>query len=82
MTGLAPKPGFEWMAVNWGGPDEPRTKHCSYCGDPLPDDEEDAGFIPLILWNAAGWCAEFCDKCQWEWWGVERHDDPADEEDE
>jgi hypothetical protein len=82
MASLAPKPGFEWMAVNWGGPDEPRTKHCSYCGDPLPDDEEDAGFIPLILWNAAGWCAEFCDKCQWEWWGLERHDDPPEDEDE
>jgi len=26
MTTLAPRLGFEWSAVNWGGPDEPRTE--------------------------------------------------------
>jgi len=25
-TFLEPRPGFEWSAVNWGGPDEPRTE--------------------------------------------------------
>jgi hypothetical protein len=73
MSTLQPKPGFDWMLVQWGGPDEPRTEHCSYCGAELPD--EDDGFIPLILSNEAGWVAEFCDKCQWQWWGIERVDD-------
>jgi hypothetical protein len=67
---IAPRPGFEWAAVNWGGPDEPRTKHCSYCGDAIPEKS-----VPLMLWNAAGWCAEFCDHCQATWWGVESFDD-------
>lgn len=62
---LAPRPGFEWCAVNWGGPDEPRTEVCSYCDAPL--DEES---VPLILWNREGWCAEFCDQCQETWWGI------------
>ena len=28
--------------------------------------------MPLILWNSEGWCAEFCDDCQAQWWGVQR----------
>jgi hypothetical protein len=28
MTTLAPRPGFDWSAVNWGGPYELRTE-CS-----------------------------------------------------
>ncbi len=69
---ISPKPGFDWNLVQWGGPNEPRTEHCSYCGNPLPDDDEDHGFMPLILWNSEGWCAEFCDDCQAQWWGVQR----------
>jgi hypothetical protein len=58
------------MLINWGGPDEPRTDCCSYCGDKLPDEDEDAEFVPLILWNEDGWAAEFCDHCQAAWFGV------------
>jgi hypothetical protein len=29
---LSPKPGFNPMLVNWGGPDEPRTDRCSLYG--------------------------------------------------
>jgi hypothetical protein len=68
MTALRPRPGFNPMLVNWGGPDEPRTDRCSYCGDRFPLDED--GFVPLILWNEAGWTAEFCDHCQAAWFGV------------
>jgi hypothetical protein len=52
MTAIRPKPGFNWMMVAWGGPDEPRTASCSYCGDPFPTEELDPEFVPLILWNA------------------------------
>jgi hypothetical protein len=47
-------PGFNPMLINWGGPDEPRTDQCSYCGDKFPDEEDDPGFVPLILWNSQG----------------------------
>ena len=50
MTVLAPKPDFNWLLVNWGGPDEPRTTCCSYCGDSFPTEEQDPEFVPLILW--------------------------------
>ena len=73
MESLAPRAGFRWTQVNWGGPDEPRTEYCSYCGDAIPE-----GSVPLILWNAEGWCAEFCDHCQAAWWGVETLDDPVE----
>jgi hypothetical protein len=63
---LRPRPGFDPMKINWGGPDERRTEVCSYCGDALDEDS-----VPLILWNAQGWCAEFCDHCQTAWWGIE-----------
>jgi len=71
---LRPRPGFEWSAVNWGGPDEPRTEHCSYCGDAFPDRNE-SGFIPLILLRRDGWVAEFCDHCQATWWGMQSFDE-------
>ena len=29
---IAPKHGFNWAAVAWGGPDEPVDDRCSYCG--------------------------------------------------
>ncbi|MBO0716438.1 MAG: hypothetical protein J2P55_03755 [Rhizobiales bacterium] len=65
---LRPKAGFDWTLINWGAPDQRRTKHCSYCDEPLPLDDDQ--FVPLILWNAEGWCAEFCDTCQRKWWGL------------
>jgi hypothetical protein len=61
---IRPKPGFNWLRVAWGAPDEIVSKHCSYCDKKL---EEDG--IPLMLWNDAGWCAQFCETCQTEWWG-------------
>jgi hypothetical protein len=71
VPSIAPRPGFNWAQVNWGGPVEPRTEHCSsYCGDLLDEDS-----VPLILWNKDGWCAEFCDHCQATWWGVQSFDE-------
>jgi hypothetical protein len=70
---IARRPGFDWTLVNWGGPDEPRTEHCSYCGDALGEES-----VPLILWNAGGWCAEFCDHCQAAWWGMQTFDEPGE----
>jgi hypothetical protein len=63
--GPVPAPGFNWLAVSWGGPDQPPTEHCSYCDAPLLDDE-----VPLILWQG-GWCARFCCQCCKTWWGME-----------
>jgi hypothetical protein len=63
MASIPPKPGFNWSAIAWGGPDEPASDHCSYCGDEIPEDS-----VPLILWNAAGWCTPFCDHCRTVWW--------------
>jgi len=62
---LAPRPGFNWQMVNWGGPNEPASDDCSYCGDEIPED-----CVPLILWNKDGWCARFCDHCMATWWGI------------
>jgi len=67
---LQPKPGFNWMAVCWGGPEEPRTERCSYCEAKLPDITDDEYAVPLIIWNEDGWCAEFCAVCQQQWWGL------------
>lgn len=64
---LQPRPGFNWMAVSWGGPDELRTDKCSYCETLFPKDD---AFVPLIVWRDDGWCAEFCDACQRDWWGL------------
>jgi hypothetical protein len=61
---LEPLPGFDWARVKWGAPDARRTEHCSYCGAALDDDS-----VPLILWSATGWCAEFCDGCKETHWG-------------
>lgn len=63
---LQPRLGFDWMLVSWGGPDETRTLTCSYCEQPLRDEE-----MPLVAWNEQGWCAEFCEACQRTWWGFE-----------
>ena len=70
MESLAPRPGFRWAQVNWGGPDETRTEHCFYCGDAIPEDS-----VPLMMWNAEGWCAEFCNHCQATCWGIESFDE-------
>jgi hypothetical protein len=77
---LQPHPGFDWLKVNWGAPDQQRTDRCSYCGDPFPDDDE-SDFIPLILWNKGGWAAEFCEHCQAQWFGIETFPDPAEDDD-
>jgi hypothetical protein len=69
LTTLAPAPGFDWHKVKWGAPNARRTTRCSYCGTPFPDEEDD-DFVPLIMWNSAGWCAEFCEDCQRQWWGL------------
>ena len=49
MASIAPKPGFNWSAIAWGGPDEPASDHCSYCGDEIPEDS-----VPLILVERRG----------------------------
>lgn len=64
---LRPAAGFNWMAVFWGGPDEPQTTTCSYCDAPLRETED---AVPLMLWNTEGWCAQFCEICQRKWWGL------------
>jgi hypothetical protein len=48
-------------------PEVARTVECSYCDATLHNDE-----IPLIIWNADGWVAEFCEACQHRWWGRRR----------
>jgi hypothetical protein len=63
---LRPAPGFLWMAVSWGGPDEVVSDRCSYCSELISDDD-----VPLMLWTKAGWMAQFCDACQRRWWGLE-----------
>ena len=66
MSGaFGPRPGFDWTAVGWGGPDEPAADTCSYCDAEIPEDD-----VPLILWNQDGWCARFCIACIQTWWGV------------
>jgi hypothetical protein len=66
MTGLQPSPDFDWRRVSWGAPDEPASDDCSYCD--LEIDEEE---MPLIMWNAEGWCARFCEACQRKYWGMQ-----------
>lgn len=73
---LQPKPGFNWQAVSWGGPDEPPPTECSYCDAALPENG-----TPLMLHNNAGWAAYFCDGCMVTWWGI-RLIRPLPEEDD
>jgi hypothetical protein len=73
---LAPRPGFNWQAVSWGGPTEPVADDCSYCDEPIPEDG-----MPLILWNKDGWCARFCTICQAKWWGIKKFESFDDEDD-
>jgi hypothetical protein len=60
-----PRKGFEWMAVSWGGPNQPAARECSYCEAPIDPDD-----VPLIVWTNTGWCARFCVQCQAHWWGL------------
>ena len=77
---IAVRPGFNAMLINWGAPDQVRTDRCSYCGDIFPTEEEDDGFIPLIMWNAEGWTAEFCEHCQVTWFGLQTFPELPEEE--
>jgi hypothetical protein len=77
MAAMAWPTTLDPMRVNWGAPDQARTEHCSYCGDLLDPDS-----VPLILWDARGWCAEFCDHCQAMHWGVHSVEDPVEPVDE
>jgi hypothetical protein len=60
---LRPLPGFNWLQVSWGAPEDVKARHCSYCEKLLEDEE-----MPLLLWNRDGWAACFCESCQ-VWWG-------------
>jgi hypothetical protein len=62
---LAPREGFDWMAVSWGGPSEPITRTCSYCEANIDEDD-----VPMIMWTNQGFCARFCVACQSRWWGL------------
>ena len=60
---LMPKPGFNWMAVSWGGPDEVCSDQCSLCDAVIPDDA-----VPMIMTSESGWTAQFCNACVLAWW--------------
>ena len=71
---LKPKDGFDWKKVTWGRPDSVPTVLCSYCSAALPENS-----APLILSNAEGWTARFCEECQRRWWGMQRVDEPDED---
>ena len=74
MSGLVPKPGFEWPRVRWDGANEPVRNDCSYCGTAIPDEA-----VPLRMWNARSDACVFCDDCAEKWFGLQRADgDPVD----
>jgi hypothetical protein len=66
---LSPTPDFDWLLVEWRGPKQTAATSCSYCREPLGDDEDDGYEIPLMLWNKDGWGARFCINCQRRYWG-------------
>ena len=74
---LQPKPGFDWLLVEWRGPKQRRIMRCSYCAGPLRENE-----VPLMLWNKAGWLAQFCTACQQKHWGIEVFEEPQDDDEE
>jgi hypothetical protein len=63
---LRPKPGFNPMLLTWGGPDEPVAEACSYCDEPIGEDD-----VPLIMWREDGWTVRFCTACQEVWFGFQ-----------
>jgi hypothetical protein len=63
---LTPKPGFDWRKVTWGRPDSPVSALCSYCSAAIHEDE-----MPLRVWKEDGHAAQFCEKCQAKWFGLE-----------
>ena len=74
MAIFAVWPGFDWLKVRWGGPNDRRTEVCSYCGATLGEDE-----VPLILWDRRDNCAEFCERCSARYFEAESFLDPPPE---
>ena len=68
MSALQPLPGFDWSRVKWGGPRDPVTEECSYCGAPLGEDS-----VPLRLFSSRGAACAFCEACMEKWWGIESY---------
>jgi len=63
MTRLVFREGMPPLA--WGKPNSPRRELCSVCHAKLPE-------VPLMMWNSAGACVQFCDECV-ERWITTRH---------
>ena len=42
----------------WSKPDSSIAPFCSVCQQHIPDDE-----VPMMMWNDAGACVQFCDGC-------------------
>lgn len=42
----------------WSRPDSVIAPFCSLCQGHIPDDA-----VPLMMWNGAGACVQFCDGC-------------------
>jgi hypothetical protein len=70
---LEPKPGFDWAKVTWGRPDSVVSALCSYCSAAIGEDD-----FPLRMWNVESYAAQFCDRCQKRWFGLETFDDESD----
>jgi hypothetical protein len=70
LSEFKPRVGFDWSKVTWGRPDSVPTVLCSYCSASLNEDD-----VPLILWNAQGFSARFCEKCMATEWGFETNVD-------
>jgi hypothetical protein len=63
---VQPRPGFDWSRVTWGRPDSVVSAVCSYCSASISE-----GDMPLRLWQADGHAAQFCDRCQRRWFGLQ-----------
>lgn len=74
---LRPRPGFNPLLIRWGGPDELVDENCSYCDQPIGEDE-----MPLRMWNDKGWAAALCEHCQALWFGMRCFTENYGEEDE
>jgi hypothetical protein len=62
---LTPRPGFNPLLIRWGGPDEFVDENCSYCDQPIGEEE-----VPLRMWNEQHWTAQFCEHCMEVWFGM------------